>query len=245
MKTKLLVANWKMNKSFKDSAITAVKICRNIKSTKLKKFIILPSAPSILFIKNTLLPNSVLLGGQDCSAHQKGPFTGDISADMLKKVGCKYVLLGHSERRTYNNESNEILAKKVQMIELAKLKIIFCVGESLDDYEEKKSINKLKSQLSNIFSANFNFKNLIIAYEPVWAIGTNKIPEIREIDKVHCFIKSFFQKNYNFNDIPVLYGGSVNSVNSGKIFSIDSVNGGLIGGASLNASEFCKIYDTL
>jgi triosephosphate isomerase (TIM) len=245
VKTNFLVANWKMNKSFKDGSITVNSISKKIKNTYKKKFIILPSDPSILFIKKNLAVNSVLLGGQNCSAYNKGAYTGETSAEMLKKVGCNYVLIGHSERRTYHKETNKNLSKKVNMAEFSKLKVIFCIGESISDYLNKRSIGKLKSQLTNIFDANFNFKNLIIAYEPVWAIGTNKIPQLKEISKIHTFIKTYFYKNYNVTDIPVLYGGSVNSANSREIFSIDTVNGGLIGGASLNASEFCKIYDTL
>jgi len=245
VKANLLVANWKMNKSFKDASTTAKSISKKIKNTLKKKFIILPSDPSILFIKNTLIYNSVLLGGQNCSAYNKGAYTGETSAEMLKKVGCNYVLIGHSERRTYHNETNKDLSKKVKMAELAGLKIIFCIGENKSDYLNKKSISKLRSQLTNIFDLSFNFKNLIIAYEPVWAIGTNKVPQLKEISKVHTFIKAYFYRNYNVKDITVLYGGSVNSTNSKEIFSIDNVNGGLIGGASLNASEFCKIYDTL
>ena len=245
MKTNFLVANWKMNKSFKDGSITVNSISKKIKNTNKKKFIILPSDPSILFIKNNLAVNSVLFGGQNCSDYNKGAYTGETSAEMLKKVGCNYVLIGHSERRTYHNETNKNLSKKVKMAELSKLKVIFCIGESISDYFNKKSIVKLKSQLTNIFDTNFNFKNLIIAYEPVWAIGTNKVPQLKEINKIHTFIKTFFYKNYNVQDIPVLYGGSVNSKNSRGIFSLENVNGGLIGGASLNASEFCKIYDTL
>ena len=245
MKTNFLVANWKMNKSFKDGSITVNSINKKIRNTKKKKFIILPSDPSILFIKNNIEANSVLLGGQNCSAYDKGAYTGETSAEMLKKAGCNYVLIGHSERRTYHNETNKNLSKKVKMAELAKLKVIFCIGESISDYLNKRSISKLKSQLTNIFDSNFNFKNLIIAYEPVWAIGTNKVPQLKEISKINTFIKKYFYKNYNVNDISVLYGGSVNSTNSKEIFSIETVNGGLIGGASLNASEFCKIYDTL
>ena len=245
MKTNFLVANWKMNKSFKDGSITVNSISKKIKNTNKKKFIILPSDPSILFIKNNLEVNSVLFGGQNCSAYNKGAYTGETSAEMLKKVGCNYVLIGHSERRTYHNETNNNLSKKVKMAELSKLKVIFCIGETISDYLNKKSIVKLKSQLINIFDTNFSFKNLIMAYEPVWAIGTNKVPQLKEISKIHTFIKTYFYKNYNVKDIPVLYGGSVNSKNSRGIFSLENVNGGLIGGASLNASEFCKIYDTL
>ena len=244
MKKKLLVANWKMNNNHKSGIILLNKIKKRIKNNKNKKFVILPPVNSILYFKN-ILKNKIIFGSQDCSQFDKGAYTGDISANMIRIMGCKYVLLGHSERRIYYKENNAMLVKKVELAVKNKLKIIFCVGESFDDYKNNKSTRKLKEQLNNIFNKDMDFKNLVIAYEPVWAIGTNKTPQLSEIEIMHQFIKKFISKKYSFANIPVLYGGSVNSSNSKNIFSLKSVNGGLIGGASLIASEFCKIYDSL
>ena len=199
------------------------KIFNKIKLLKEKELILLPSLEAILYIKNKIYPNLAIFGAQNCSTCINGAFTGDISAEMIKKIGCKYVLIGHSERRSLYKEDNNILSKKVLRASEVGLKIIFCVGENLDDYNCKKSLIKLKLQFKNIFFQSFNFKNLIIAYEPVWAIGSNKTPKMKEIDAVHAFIKDFFKKKYKINNIPVLYGGSVNSKNSKEIFSLKNV----------------------
>ena len=154
-------------------------------------------------------------------------------------------LIGHSERRTYYNENNIVFKNKIKNAFINNLKVIFCVGENLDDYKNGKTKNVLNYQLSNVFNKNFNFKNLVIAYEPVWAIGTNKIPNLEEIEKTHGYIKGLFYKKFKVENICVIYGGSVNSKNSKEIFSISSVDGGLIGGASLKADDFKIIYDNL
>tara|TARA_A100001011_G_scaffold351684_1_gene391944 strand:- start:881 stop:1615 length:735 start_codon:yes stop_codon:yes gene_type:complete len=244
VKVKILIANWKMNKNLKDGLVLANAINKKITNTKSKKFIILPSIHSVNYIRQNI-KKSILIGAQDCSPFLKGAYTGDVSAKMIKSIGCKFTLIGHSERRIYNNETNKLLLEKVCRANEAGLKIIFCVGETIEDFKKNNSLKVLKKQLTGIFRTNYNFNNLIIAYEPVWAIGTNKTPQIADIKKTHDFIKLFFKKNYKFSDIPVLYGGSVNSQNSKEIFSLECVNGGLVGGASLIASEFIKIYDTL
>ena len=245
MQSKLLVANWKMNKGLTDGFKTANLISKKINNFKNKKYVLLPSLQSIFYIKNKLSTKKIIFGSQDCSQFKEGAYTGDISASMIKEIGCKYVLIGHSERRENSKENNVLLLNKLERASENKLKIIFCVGESLSDYKNKKRKQKLKIQLTNIFSKKVNLDMLIIAYEPVWAIGKNITPNIDEIDEIHLFIKEFMKRKYNVDDISVLYGGSVNSKNSREIFSLVNVNGGLIGGASLIASEFCKIYDTL
>ena len=125
------------------------------------------------------------------------------------------------------------------------LKIIFCVGERLSDYKKNKSIQFIIKQLLEVFDEKTNFKNIILAYEPIWAIGSNITPKAKEIDSIHSKIKKTIQEKFNFPNIPILYGGSLKASNSSEIFSLKHVDGGLIGGASLIASEFCKIYDTL
>ena len=234
-----------MNKNFNDGLKVVESIRKKIKNKSNKKYIVLPPLQSTLYIKNNIIKNDVIFGSQDCSQFNNGAFTGEISAEMIKKIGCKYILIGHSERRTLFNETNEVLKRKIQRAQEQKLKIIFCVGESLAKYKQKKSLEVIIKQLISAFDNKTNFKNIILAYEPVWAIGTNKTPKMQEIENIHFKIKETMKKKFNVLDIPVLYGGSLKAVNSSKIFTLENVDGGLIGGASLIASEFCKIYDTL
>ena len=234
-----------MNVDCKRGLLLAKKIIKKLKGNAKKDFIILPSTQSIYFIKKKLDNKFRNFGSQDCSQFTLGAYTGDISASMIKELGCKYVLIGHSERRTIYNENKAMLSKKIQNAFSNNLKVIFCVGENLDDYRNFKTKKIINFQLTNIFNQGVNFKNLIIAYEPVWAIGTNKTPSLKEIEKVHEYIKSLFYKKYKVKNICVIYGGSVNLKNSKAIFSISNVDGGLIGGASLKADDFKRIYDTL
>ena len=234
-----------MNVGYKKGIFLANKFLKKLKKSTRKDFIILPSTQSIQCIKLKLNNKFLNLGAQDCSQFAVGAFTGDISASMIKEIGCKYVLIGHSERRTYYNESNSVLKSKIKNAYINNLKVIFCIGENLDDYKNGKTKSVLNYQLSNVFNKNFNFKNLVIAYEPVWAIGTNNIPSLEEIEKAHEYIKGLFYKKFQVENICVIYGGSVNSKNSKEIFSISSVDGGLIGGASLKVDDFKIIYDNL
>jgi len=234
-----------MNKNFDDGLKVVQAIRRKIKNNSNKKYIILPPLQSTLYIRNNLIKNDVIFGSQDCSQFKNGAFTGDISAEMIKKIGCKYVLIGHSERRTIFNEIDEVLKVKIKRALEQKLKVIFCVGESLTQYKQGRSIQYIIKQLTKVFDNSINFKKIILAYEPIWAIGTNVTPKMQEIDDIHYRIKETMKKHFNIIKIPVLYGGSVKVANSTDIFSLTNVDGGLIGGASLIASEFCKIYDTL
>ena len=234
-----------MNVGYKKGIFLANKFLKKLKKSTRKDFIILPSTQSIQYIKLKLNNKFLNLGAQDCSQFAVGAFTGDISASMIKEIGCKYVLIGHSERRVYYNESNSVLKSKIKNAFINNLKIIFCVGENLDDYKNGKTKSVLNYQLSNVFNKNYNFKNLVIAYEPVWAIGTNNIPRLEEIEKAHEYIKGLFYKKFQVENICVIYGGSVNSKNSKEIFSISNVDGGLIGGASLKVDDFKIIYDNL
>ena len=234
-----------MNVGCIKGALLAKKFVKILKKSSKKDFIILPSLQSIYYIKNKIDNKFLNLGAQDCSQFSLGSYTGDVSASMVKELGCKYVLIGHSERRSIYNEYKSVLKKKIQNAFSNNLKVIFCVGESFDDFKRYKTKKVIESQLTNIFDKETNFKNLIIAYEPIWAIGTNKIPTAQEIFKVHAHIKKLFNKNYKVKNIQVIYGGSVTLKNSKSIFDILNVDGGLIGGASLKASAFKGIYDNL
>ena len=242
---KLLIANWKMNLGCEEGAKLALKFSKLLTKNKNKDYVILPSLQSILFIRKKLSDSSINIGAQDCSQFAFGAYTGDVSASMIKEIGCKYVLLGHSERRLFHSENKKILKAKIINAISNSLKIIYCVGEQLKDYKKSNTKNVIKSQILSLFSEEINFKNIIIAYEPVWAIGTKKTPTVKEINSVHEYIKNLFLKVYKIKNICVLYGGSVNFNNSKEIFSAKYVDGGLIGGASLKADEFKKIYDNL
>ena len=234
-----------MNLGCKSGYELACKFINILKESSQKEYIILPSSQSIYYIKQKVQNKSLNLGAQDCSQFPLGAYTGDISASMIKELGCKYVLLGHSERRSIYYEDKKILKEKLKNAISNKLKIIFCVGEKLIDYKNSNTKKVINFQLSGIFDNKVDFKNIIIAYEPVWAIGTNKTPSLEEIENVHTYIKDLFKKKYNTENICVIYGGSVNLKNSKAIFSAKNVDGGLIGGASLKANEFKKIYDNL
>ena len=242
---KFLIANWKMNKNFDDGLKVIRAIRKKIKNKSNKKYIILPPLQSTLYIRNNLIKSDVIFGSQDCSQFKNGAFTGDISAEMIKKIGCQYVLIGHSERRTIFNETDEVLKTKMKRALEQKLKVVFCVGESLTQYKQGKSISYIIKQITKAFDKSIDFKKIIIAYEPIWSIGTNVTPKMQEIDYIHYKIKEAMKRHFNIIKIPILYGGSVKSTTSAGIFSLKNVDGGLIGGASLIASEFCKIYDTL
>lgn len=178
----------------------------------------------------------IKLGGQDCHFEQSGSFTGDVSADMLRKVGCQYVILGHSERREKHFESDEIIAKKIRAAVEKNLIPIICCGESKEVRDHGFHLDFVSKQVVSALPKDLNLKKIIVAYEPIWSIGTGLIPSAAQISEMMEFIKKTVGKTCS-----TLYGGSVNSQNSGEILSAPGVDGLLIGKASLDADEFVKI----
>lgn len=183
------------------------------------------------------------LGGQDCHFANSGSYTGSVSADMLSKVGCEYVILGHSERREGCFETNEIIAKKISAALEKKLTSIICVGESKEIRERKEHLAFIEKQIEQTLANNTNFDDLIIAYEPIWAIGTGLVPTNDEILEVATLIKNLFTNKYNniAKKHYLLYGGSVKESNAKSILGISGIDGLLVGGASLKAEEFTQI----
>lgn len=183
------------------------------------------------------------LCGQDCHYEESGSFTGDISAAMLKKVGCRYVLIGHSERRAYHNETNEMVSKKVAAAITQGLTPILCVGESKETRDSGKHLHFVYQQIMQSIPADIKVEKLVLAYEPIWSIGTGVIPTIAQITEMGKLIKKIFAEKFsgkiekNFT----LYGGSVTSQNSGEIMKIAEIDGLLVGKASLTAEEFLNI----
>ncbi|MEE3260269.1 MAG: triose-phosphate isomerase [Pseudomonadota bacterium] len=241
---KLIVANWKMNKT-KASGISLVKslsakINRSNRSSR--EVVVCPPFTLISEISKILKSSKISLGGQDCSADSFGAFTGDISPLMLKDLGCKYVIVGHSERREHHNESEKIIKNKLDLALSLGLKVILCVGEKMQERKKGNTRRIITRQLQLSISKKCNNKNTIIAYEPVWSIGSGVTPKDSEICDVHNFIKNK-SSQLSIGDKPfmVLYGGSVNPGNSKNILSLQNVDGALVGGSSLKLKSFLDI----
>ena len=239
VQVKLIVSNWKMNLDSKQ----ATRLITNLK--KLKKIhpnfknIICPQFMLIPLVSRLINQNQIILGSQDCHYINEGAYTGDTSIKLLKENNCKYVIIGHSERRHNHKETDSIVRKKVEHVLLNKLKPIVCVGESLKQRKSNKYKYILKKQLNNCIPANLN--HIVIAYEPIWSIGSGLVPTLNEINEIYSLTKSFLRNTKKIKDFHFLYGGSVNSENFKKILDNTDVNGALIGGSSLNFKEIKKI----
>jgi len=185
----------------------------------------------------------IRIGGQDCHSGESGSYTGSVSADMLSKVGCEYVILGHSDRRDGCFENSDVVAKKISAALAKKLTPIICVGESKAVREKKEHLAFIEKQIEETLANNSGFESLVIAYEPIWAIGTGLVPTIEEIQEVANLVKKLFETKYAniANKHYLLYGGSVKESNAKSILDINGVDGLLVGGASLNVDEFLNI----
>ena len=242
-RTKYTIANWKMNGQ-KDSYKLVKSIsnyCQKMKR-KTSKVVICP--PFTLLSELIKKEKKIKFGGQDCHYKSEGAYTGSISANMLKTINCQYVILGHSERRIYQKETSQELNLKIQSAIKSNLTVIYCIGEKLEEIKKRNII--LKKQLSSL-PKNIDPKKIIIAYEPVWAIGTGKVPSLNDINKIHEKIRHILSNLVSLRfskHVSILYGGSVNAVNSADILNLDHVDGALVGGASLKSKEFCKIIDS-
>lgn len=242
-RTKYTIANWKMNGQ-KDSYKLVKSIsnyCQKMKR-KTSKVVICP--PFTLLSELIKKEKKIKFGGQDCHYKSEGAYTGSISANMLKTINCQYVILGHSERRIYQKETSQELNLKIQSAIESNLTVIYCIGEKLEEIKKRNII--LKKQLSSL-PKKIDPKKIIIAYEPVWAIGTGKVPSLNDINKIHEKIRHILSNLVSLRfskHVSILYGGSVNAVNSVDILNLDHVDGALVGGASLKSKEFCKIIDS-
>ncbi len=236
---KYVIANLKSNQTKKE----ALEYSKKIKKIKNKnnQLIICPSFTN-LFLFNDQNYN---LGAQNISEYEKGAYTGEINGEQLQNLNCKYVIIGHSERRKYFNENNKILLNKITQALKNNLKIIFCIGESLEEYKANQTKEILQNQITSIFNSLDlkQLNNIIIAYEPIWAIGTGLIPSLKEIEENIYFIKKLNYQNYHLN-LFVLYGGSVDENNINDLKTISNLDGYLIGGASLSLEKLKKIILT-
>ena len=246
MRTKVIAGNWKMN-GLKENINEIVPIIELSKVMK-TQIILFPPITLISRMISKAQGSALHIGAQDCHHDNKGPNTGDISAQMIKDLGAEYVIVGHSERREFHKETNAIIKKKILTAWQNKLTTILCVGENLDIAKKSITNEYILQQLKGSLPANIDKQKLIIAYEPIWAIGTGKIPTLQQIKNVHNFIRSLLCEIYGKSvgqEIRIIYGGSLNKDNAAEIFEIKNVDGGLVGGASLTAKSFLPIIHAL
>jgi len=240
-----VIGNWKMNLCLKDSADlinTVVKSTRSLES--LESEIVIAPPFTTLSTANTLVRDSkVKLAAQNCHFEQSGSFTGEISAEMLRDVGCSFVIVGHSERRVHLGESEEFCAKKALIASKTDLKVIFCIGESKTARSESKTRQVLEEQLKPLLDLNIDSSQLILAYEPVWAIGAAKAASVEVIEDTLEEIKKIWSDSSDTDTPDILYGGSIDPSNFEEILAIPAVSGGLIGGASLKAEKFSQLIE--
>ena len=236
-KAKLIVANWKMNFFYKQAYNFCKKIISKKKQIK-NNFIICPPSSLIFRLSNRF--RQINFGAQDCSAvNEFGAYTGDINSKMLKDINCKYTLIGHSERRELYKEDESLISLKILSALKSNIKPILCVGENLNQKRRGDTKKILKYQLNKVLLKKKEFKKVIIAYEPVWAIGTGKTPSIEDISNTILYIKNVLAKKSSiYKNVLVLYGGSVNTNNSKLFLNNINIDGLLVGGASLIFNSF-------
>ncbi|KPB01399.1 triose-phosphate isomerase [Ahrensia marina] len=239
----LIAGNWKMNGV--TSGLTALRTIAEGVSQHTDTFDGLICLPATMIERGTRLCNgtALLLGGQDCHFEQSGAHTGDISADMLQDAGASYVILGHSERRADHDETNTDVLKKSLAAYETGLTAIICVGETRAEREEGRAMEIVSNQLEGSMSKDANSQNTVIAYEPVWAIGTGLVPSNHDIEAMHGHIRQVLSERFGVEgeSMRILYGGSLKPSNAEEILRTKNVNGGLIGGASLKSEDFLAI----
>jgi len=253
MRQKIVAGNWKMNKTLEEANILASEVMGMVADEVRNNATIIFCVPFpyLLPIKNVLGANSrIAIGAQNCSEHEAGAYTGEVSAPMLKSAGIPYVILGHSERRQYFGENGALLAKKVDVALKHGLTPIFCCGEPLEVREANGHEALVKKQVEeSLFHLDSaTIQKVVIAYEPVWAIGTGKTATAQQAQDMHAVIRKHIAAKYGqpvADSISILYGGSVGAANAKELFACPDVDGGLVGGASLKSRDFTEIIKSI
>lgn len=249
MRKHIVAGNWKMNNTLEEGIKLTSEIVNLMKDEVMDDTIAVLCTPYVhLGVTHDLLggAKNVFLGAQNCSRHESGAYTGEISTSMLTSVGASYVILGHSERREYFSESDELLAAKVDQVLKHDLIPIFCCGESLDIREKDEQYDFVTQQITNslFHLSSDEFAKVIIAYEPIWAIGTGKTATSEQAQEMHAKLRNHIASKYGEDlaqGTSILYGGSAKPSNAPELFSQPDVDGGLIGGASLKSRDFVDI----
>lgn len=246
MRRKLAAGNWKMNGTGKDLAELDALVAAHPDPGA--EILICPPATLIDRAAQRTRDSAMMIGGQDCHSNASGAHTGDVSATMIADAGANYVILGHSERREDHGERDEDVRAKARAAIEAGLRTIICVGESLSEREAANTLDIIGGQLSGSIPDLVTGENLVVAYEPIWAIGTGKVPTLEQIGEVHDFIRARLERRFAAGvarSVRLLYGGSVKPENAADIFSVSNVDGALVGGASLKAADFSPIISAL
>ncbi|MDC1321325.1 triose-phosphate isomerase [Flavobacteriaceae bacterium] len=245
---KIVAGNWKMNNGLQETKLLINELLRETNHSECEVMI----APSFVSLKtaiDSLIDKNIEVVSQNVHQNINGAYTGEVSAKMLSSIGIKTTIIGHSERREYFNETHDLLKHKVDTSLENSMRIIFCFGEQLKDRKTDNHFNIISNQISeSLFHLNSSdWDNIILAYEPVWAIGTGETASSDQVQEMHSFIRNFISQKYSTElaqKVSILYGGSVKPNNAKEIFSMEDVDGGLIGGASLNSTDFFSIVNS-
>ncbi len=249
MRAKIVAGNWKMNKNRDETETLLAELSAKLPDTD-AQVIVAPTSVNLDTAKKALESSTIQVSAQNMHFAENGAYTGEISADMLLSIGVDIVILGHSERRAYFGETDELLAKKVNAAVGKQMKVIFCFGEELEERKSGNHFSVVESQLKNgLFHLDAQaWKHIVLAYEPVWAIGTGETASPEQAQEMHAFIRKTIAEAYSSavaDAVTILYGGSVKPDNATEIFSKPDVDGGLIGGASLKADDFMAIIKAI
>lgn len=245
MRKNIVAGNWKMNTTVSEGVKLATEVNEAFNGVDAKCEVVICVPFTHLTSCKAVCGEKLHLGAENCADKEKGAYTGEVSASMVASTGADYVILGHSERRAYYGETVEILAEKTKLALENGLKVIFCIGEVLEEREAGKQNEVVKAQLESVFGLSAeDFGKIVLAYEPVWAIGTGKTATDDQAEEIHAYIRSLIAEKYGeqvAEDTTILYGGSCNPTNAQALFAKPNVDGGLIGGASLKAESFMGI----
>lgn len=249
MRDKIVAGNWKMNNDLAETETLLKEIKKQYKGSQEVRVIVAPAFTNLYHAFDSLRETSVEVAAQNMNANEKGAYTGEVSAGMLTSVGVRTVILGHSERRSIFNENNAVLAQKVDTALRHDMEVIFCCGEELEERKKENHFNVVKEQLEEglFHIAPEAWEKVVIAYEPVWAIGTGETASPEQAQEMHAYIRKIVGERFGeqiAENVAILYGGSVKPANAEEIFAKADVDGGLIGGASLKAEDFLSIVSS-
>lgn len=246
MRIPLIAGNWKMYKTINEAVALATQVKRSLLDFAKAEIVLCPTYTALNSVYEVIMDTNIKLGAQNLFWEKEGAYTGEISPIMIKDCGAEYVILGHSERRKYFSETDEKINTKIKAAHQIGLTPIVCIGETLEEREAQKTLEVIKTQLEGCFKdfVSLDMMNVVIAYEPVWAIGTGKTATPEQAQEVHNFIRNWLESTFSeevSSKLRILYGGSIKPANINELMKKEDIDGGLVGGASLEADSFVSI----